>query len=67
MVAPTPGELAVKIGDHEKRLDKNDRDHAEIRESVNTVRNRPPVWASLLLAALLALTSALITASVAGG
>ena len=66
IVAPTTGELAVDVRGHSRRLDKNDDDHARIYRSIDAMKNRLPVWGSLLVAALAALASALITAGVSG-
>ena len=49
------GEHEVKLDEHEKRLNKID-------VILEKVRNRPPVWASLALAALLGVIGYLLSA-----
>lgn len=63
---PTTGEIAVEVGEHSRRLNENDKDHARIYKSVDAIKNRPPVWASLLIAALVGVVSALLRGAFTG-
>lgn len=47
------GKLEIKVDDHESRLDKID-------EILDKVRNRPPVWATVIIGVLLAAIGYLI-------
>lgn len=60
MSQPTPGELAVRVDDHDRRFDKNDEDHTELWNSIDRIKNRLPVWASMLIAALTAVVGTLL-------
>lgn len=50
MSQPTTGELAVRVDDHDRRFDRNNKDHVEFRKSIDGIKNRLPVWATMLLA-----------------
>lgn len=63
---PTTGELKVELVEHRRRLNTNDDDHARIYKSVDAIKNRPPVWASLLIAALVGVVGALLRGAFAG-
>ena len=60
MAAPTPGELAVHVDEHEKRLKRNDDDHKDIWKMLDKIQNRLPHWALLLISLLSAATAALV-------
>lgn len=64
MSQPTPGEVAIRVDDHDRRLDKNDEDHVELWKSIDRIKNRLPVWATLLIALLTAGIGALLRGAV---
>lgn len=49
---PTTGELGVRVDDHGRRLDKNDKDHKELWDGQDRIKNRLPHWATLLISIL---------------
>jgi type VI protein secretion system component VasF len=49
------GQLTQQVTDHERRLEKNDKEHSKMWETLDRVRNRLPVWATLLIGCLLAI------------
>lgn len=60
MAEPTTGEIAIRVTDHDRRLDKNDEDHTELWNSLDSIKNRLPAWATILIAVLTAAIGALL-------
>jgi hypothetical protein len=51
------GQLTQQVTDHERRLGKNDEEHKDMWDTINAIRNRPPVWCTVVLGIILAIAA----------
>ena len=58
---PSTAELIVRIDEHEKRLDSHAEVHDQIWGAIEVLRNRLPLWATLLIGFLASVTGASLT------
>jgi hypothetical protein len=61
-----PAAIKVRLDSHEKRLDKHEGEHHNIWESLDSVRNRLPIWATLIISTLTALLGASLSIILGG-
>ena len=50
MEGPTSQTLSIRVDDHDRRLEKHETVHHDLWDSINRIQNRPPVWASAVIA-----------------
>lgn len=60
------GRLTQKVTEHERRLNGHDEVHKDMWDTINAIRNRPPIWVTIVIAILLAVVSWFARASYAG-
>jgi hypothetical protein len=61
MPLPSTAELSVRVNEHEKRLDSHVEVHEELWGAINHLRNRLPLWATLLIGLLASVAGASLT------
>lgn len=54
--------VQVRLNEHERRLKNNDTDHKDFWSSIQSIRNRPPLWVGIMVTALASLCTGLIVA-----
>lgn len=59
------GRLTQKVDDHERRLNGHDEENDKMWETINAIRNRPPVWCTVVIGILLAALGYLARAAMA--
>ena len=60
MSEQTPGEISVRVDDHDRRLNKHEKVHSDLWDSIDSIKNRLPIWATMLIAILTAAVGALL-------
>ena len=60
MGEPTPGEISVRVDGHALLLTKHEKVHSDLWDSIDSIKNRLPIWATMLIAILTAAVGALL-------
>jgi len=59
------GRLTQKVDEHERRLNGHDVENDKMWKNIDAIRNRPPVWCTVVIGILLAALGFLARAAMA--
>lgn len=59
------GRLTQQVTEHERRLSEHDKENDRMWKNIDGIRNRPPVWCTVVIGILLAVLGYLARAAMA--
>lgn len=58
------GRLTQQVTEHERRINGHDKENDDMWKTINAIRNRPPVWCTVLIGVLLAALGYIVKAAI---